>query len=52
MPGQSGEREFFQILWLANMLNLPEFLVEQIANLDVRELYTEASNDGLKFNQF
>lgn len=52
LPGTQGEKEYFKLLWLANMLNTPDVLVDNIALLDARELYREVLKDGKKFHQF
>ena len=28
LPGTQGEKEFFKLLWLANILNIPDVLVD------------------------
>ena len=52
LPGSQGEKEYFKLLWLSNMLNVPDVLVDQLAMLDSRELYREVLKDGKKFHQF
>lgn len=52
MPGTQGEKEYFKLLWLSNILNTPDVLVDAVAMLDARELYREVLKDGKKFHQF
>jgi hypothetical protein len=52
VPGSNTEREFFKFLWLANMLNTPDVLVDQIADEDAVIMYTQVVKDGLYFHQF
>lgn len=50
---QTGEQEFFKFLFLSAMLNIPQWMLDCVQDLNHYELYMKAKYDNqLHFHQF
>ena len=53
MQTKRGELEFFKLLFLAAMLNVPSFMLNYLQNLNPDQLFCRAILvEDLKFHQF
>ena len=49
---QQGEIEFFQLLVLSNIMNIPFFTQASLPEIEIRRMYKLAKSDGVEFHQF
>ena len=49
---QKGEKDFFRLVVLSAIINIPHFLSIDLEQVPINRIYQEAKEIGLKFNQF